>query len=61
MQREVLSLPGPVVALAGQGPYLSVAVHLGMPLPGNQNIGVAVFNVGAGNHFGLLHHFLSNQ
>ena len=47
MQREVLSLPGPVVSLAGQGPYLAVAVHLGMPLPGNQNIGVSVFNVGS--------------
>jgi chromosome transmission fidelity protein 4 len=35
-QREVISLPGPIVALAGQGPYLAAAVHLGMPLPGNQ-------------------------
>jgi chromosome transmission fidelity protein 4 len=44
-QREVLSLPGPVVALAGQGSLLVVAVHLSLPLPGNQSIGVAVFNM----------------
>ena len=37
MQREVVSLPGPVVALAGWGDRLMVAVHAaGTPLPGNQ-------------------------
>ena len=46
MQREVLSLPGPVVALAGWGDRLMVAVHgAGAPLPGNQAISVAVLNV----------------
>jgi len=48
-QREVLSLPGPVVAIAGQGSNLAVAVHLALPLPGNQNIGVAVFNLAGKN------------
>jgi chromosome transmission fidelity protein 4 len=59
MQREVLSLPGPIVALAGHGSQLAVAVHLGMPLPGNQNIGVAVFNVGR-DQKGALSHPLPN-
>ena len=46
MQREVLSLPGPVVALAGWADRLMVAVHAaGTPLPGNQAISVAILNV----------------
>ena len=46
MQREVLSLPGPIVALSGWGDRLIVAVHAaGTPLPGNQAISVAILNV----------------
>jgi len=36
LQRQVISLPGPMVALAGYGPYLLVSVHSGLPLPGDQ-------------------------
>ena len=39
MQREVLSLPGPIVAMSGFHDKLMVSVHIGMPLPGNQCIG----------------------
>jgi len=46
MQREVLSLPGPIVAMSGFHDKLMVSVHIGMPLPGNQCIGTAIFNVG---------------
>ena len=50
MQRQVLSLPGPVVALAGHGKEIAVAVHISMPLPGNQAIGIAIFSVGGRKH-----------
>ena len=50
VQLEVLSLPGPVVALAGCKKEIAVAVHMGMPLPGNQAIGIAVLNVGGKIH-----------
>ncbi len=50
MQKEVLSLPGPVVALSGYENKLMVTVHLSMPLPGNQCIGTAIFNVADMNH-----------
>ena len=39
MQREVLTLPGPVVALSGFKNKIMASVHLAMPLPGNQSIG----------------------
>ena len=45
-QREVLSLPGPVVAMSGFQDKLMISVHTGMPLPGNQCIGTAIFNIG---------------
>ena len=50
MHREVLSLPGPVVALSGFGDKIMVSVHLAMPLPGNQSIGTAIFNIGKNKH-----------
>ena len=46
MQREVLTLPGPVVALSGFKDKLMASVHLAMPLPGNQSIGTAIFSIG---------------
>ncbi len=45
LQKEILSLPGPAVALAGKGSKLLVSVHLGMPLVGNQNIGFTVLDI----------------
>jgi hypothetical protein len=45
MQRDVISLPGPIVTLAGWGDRILVAVHVGMPLQGNQAIEFAVLNV----------------
>ena len=45
VQREVLSLPGPVLTLSGHGDRLMVAVHTGAPLLGNQTVSFAIFNV----------------
>ena len=50
MQREVFALPGPVVALSAFNEKVMTSVHLGMPLPGNQSIGTAVFNIGKLEH-----------
>jgi chromosome transmission fidelity protein 4 len=50
IQREILSLPGPVVALAGCGKQIFIAVHMGMALPGNQAIGIAILTVGERRH-----------
>ena len=50
VQLEVLSLPGPVVALAGCKKEIAIAVHMGMPLPGNQAISIAVLTVGGKKH-----------
>ena len=50
MQREVLTLPGPVVALSGFKDKLMASVHLAMPLPGNQSIGTAIFSIGHDEH-----------
>jgi hypothetical protein len=36
MQREVASLPGPLVSMAGHGNRLLLALHAGHPLPGQQ-------------------------
>ena len=36
MQREVASLPGPLVSMAGHGNRLLLALHGGHPLPGQQ-------------------------
>lgn len=44
-QLEVLSLPGPILALAGHGNLLFVTCHLGMPLAGNQSVSFAVFDL----------------
>ena len=46
MQREVLTLPGPIVALSGHKTKIMITVHSGMPIPGNQNISFAVFDIG---------------
>jgi chromosome transmission fidelity protein 4 len=50
MQREVIALPGPIVALSGYRNKIAVTVHMGMPLPGNQNIAIAVFSIGGETH-----------
>ena len=50
MQREVLTLPGPAVALSGFKDKLMASVHLAMPLPGNQSIGTAIFSIGQDEH-----------
>ena len=44
-QLQVTCLPGPVVSLAGFKDTLFAVVHMGMPLPGNQLLGAAIFNV----------------
>ena len=46
MQREVLTLPGPIVALSGHKTKIMITVHSGMPIPGNQSISFAVFDIG---------------
>ena len=50
IQLEVLSLPGPVVSLAGYKKEIAITVHLGLGLPGNQSIGIAILTVGEKNH-----------
>ena len=57
MQREVLALPGPTVAMSGFKDKLMISAHLGLALPGNQCIGTAVFHVGKLDH--QLPHFNS--
>ena len=50
MQKEVLSLPGPIVALSGYKNKIMITVHSGMPIPGNQKISFAVFNIDDQDH-----------
>ena len=50
MQREVLSLPGPIVALSGFKNTIMVTCHVGMGLPGNQCIGTVILNIGSLEH-----------
>ncbi|PNF36311.1 hypothetical protein B7P43_G00541, partial [Cryptotermes secundus] len=47
-QREVVSLPGPVVCVAGSRNRLLAIFHNGMGLPGDQNLGFIMFSVGPG-------------
>ncbi|XP_021932631.1 WD repeat and HMG-box DNA-binding protein 1 isoform X1 [Zootermopsis nevadensis] len=47
-QREVVSLPGPVVCVAGHRNRLLTVFHNGMGLPGDQSLGFAVFSLGSG-------------
>ena len=49
-QKQVTCLPGPVVSLAGYKDLIAVVVHLSMPLPGNQALGIAVFQVDGSHH-----------
>lgn len=39
-QRELISIPGPIVAVAGYGDSITVAYHAGVPLNSSQNISV---------------------
>lgn len=51
IQREIMTLPGMVVAMAGYKNYLIVAVHLGMPVYNDQHIGYVIYDVmGYGKH-----------
>ena len=50
MQLDILSLPGPVVALSGSGKEIAIAVHMGMALPGNQAIGISLLTIGGKRH-----------
>ena len=50
MQLEIISLPGPVVALAGYKKEIIISVQIGMPLPGNQAIGIQILTVGGKRH-----------
>ncbi|XP_069678187.1 WD repeat and HMG-box DNA-binding protein 1 [Periplaneta americana] len=47
-QREVISLPGPVVCLSGHRNKLLAIFHSGMGIPGDQSLGYVVFSVGSG-------------
>ena len=50
MQLEILSLPGPVVSMAGYKKAIAITVHLGLGLPGNQSIGITILTIGEKNH-----------
>lgn len=45
VQREMFSIPGPVVAMAGQGELLMLVYHQGPGLPGDQSLAVMVLQV----------------
>lgn len=45
VQRHVVSLDGPVVCMTGSGDKLAVVYHRGLAMPGNQNLGLIVFDV----------------
>ena len=50
IQLDILSLPGPVVAMSGHGPFLMVVVHSGMPLMDNQSLIYALYNLKTKKH-----------
>lgn len=45
LQRAVISLPGPIICLAGHGPKLFMAYHAGMGMDDEQSIGYALMNI----------------
>ena len=45
VQKEIFSVPGPVVAMAGHSSQLMVVYHRGVGLPGDQAFGVMVLQV----------------
>ena len=45
VQREVFSLPGPAVCLAGHASSLLVVVHSAHPLPGDQQLSSMLYQV----------------
>jgi len=45
IQRFVWSLAGPPVTMVGHGPLLAVVFHAGIPLPGQQNLGLVIMDV----------------
>ncbi|XP_008116547.2 WD repeat and HMG-box DNA-binding protein 1 isoform X2 [Anolis carolinensis] len=46
VQKEILSLPGPVVSMAGHGEQLLVIFHKGTGFEGDQNLGVQLIELG---------------
>ncbi|KAM8921256.1 WD repeat and HMG-box DNA-binding protein 1 [Pelodytes ibericus] len=46
LQKEILSLPGPVVCLSGHGEQLIVVYHRGMGFDGDQCLGVQLLELG---------------
>ncbi|XP_030855672.1 WD repeat and HMG-box DNA-binding protein 1 isoform X2 [Strongylocentrotus purpuratus] len=45
IQREIFSLPGPIISMAAHGDKLLVAYHAGIGVPGDQCIGVKLLTV----------------
>ena len=45
MEREVISLAGPLVSMAGSDSRLVLAVHAGSPLPDQQSLGFYTLDV----------------
>jgi chromosome transmission fidelity protein 4 len=52
LQNAILSLPGPVVSMAGSGPLLGVVFHAGSPVRETQNLAYMLLDVGAGRELG---------
>ena len=49
VQRHVLSLPGPVVTMVGEGDTLMLIYHAAHPLPGQQSLSYSLLRVGIKN------------
>ncbi|KAL4237943.1 WD repeat and HMG-box DNA binding-domain containing protein 1 [Mactra antiquata] len=45
VQKEIFTLPGPVVCLAGHSSQLIIVYHKGMGIPGEQYLGVTILDV----------------
>ncbi|XP_070571111.1 WD repeat and HMG-box DNA-binding protein 1-like isoform X2 [Ptychodera flava] len=45
LQREIISIPGPVVCLAGHGTQLLIIYHMATGIPGDQCLGVKLLSV----------------
>jgi len=45
VQTFILSMPGPIVSVVGQGSLLAVVYQSGLPLPGHQNLAVRILDV----------------
>ena len=45
VQRDILSLPGPVVCMSGYGNQLMVVFHINNPLPGEQALALKLLDL----------------